>query len=338
MTSPLFQRLALFSTGLTLIVIVLGAWVRLTDAGLGCPDWPGCYGMVTWPSTPETIERADQVRLDRAVDSGAAFREMLHRYVAGFLGLVVLAIAAIAWRNRRQPGQPVRLPMVLLALIIFQSALGAWTVTMLLKPAIVMAHLMGGMTTFILLLWLTLRVYDPGAQPSMHARRHRGPIIFGTVLVALQVALGGWVSTNYAALSCGSDFPTCLGQWWPEMNFREGFVLWREVGVDYEGGLLDQSARVAIHLAHRIGAVVIVAYFAWLIWRLVREPVLRTPGVVLGIVLAAQVALGVLNVVLGLPLSVAVAHNGVAAILLGVLFYLIHRTTSAARTDGPGTA
>ncbi len=326
MINPLFQRLALLATVLTLIVIVLGAWVRLTDAGLGCPDWPGCYGMVTWPSTQETIERADLVRADRAVDSGAAFREMLHRYVAGFLGLLVLGLAILAWRERANPLQQVGLPLVLLGLIIFQSALGMWTVTLLLKPAIVMAHLLGGMATLALLLWMTLRAYHPEFSPSVHTRRYRWPVIIGIGLVAIQIALGGWVSTNYAALSCADDFPTCLGQWWPEMDFREGFVLWREVGVDYEGGILDQPARVAIHMAHRIGAIVVVAWLGWLAYRLIREPLLRGSGWLLAGVLATQLVLGVLNVVLGLPLAIAVAHNGVAALLIGVMVYLLHRT------------
>lgn len=325
----MFQRLATLATVLTLVVIVLGAWVRLTDAGLGCPDWPGCYGMLTWPSTEVQLEQAGQVRPGRAVDSGAAFREMFHRYAAGFLGLIVLALAVIAWVNRRVPGQAVALPTLLLALIVFQALLGMWTVTLLLKPAVVMAHLLGGMATFALLLWLALRSRRPVWQPSVHARRHRKLILLALIVVAAQIALGGWVSANYAALACANDFPTCLGQLWPETDFAEGFVLWRQVGVDYEGGVLDQPARAAIHMAHRVGALAVLAVAGWLALRLARETLLRNSGLVLAFILCVQLVLGILNVVLGLPLAVAVAHNGVAALLLALLVYLLHRTSAS---------
>ena len=323
---PLFKRLAVFATGLTLLVIVLGAWVRLTDAGLGCPDWPGCYGMITWPATPEAIEQADRVRADRPVDTGKAFREMLHRYVAGFLGFLVLLLAILAWRNRHQPGQPVILPAVLLGLIVFQSLLGMWTVTLLLKPAVVVAHLAGGLLTFVLLWWLVLRTGRREYRPPVHVRRNRAVVVLATVVLAGQILLGGWVSTNYAALAC-PDFPTCMGQWWPEADFVEGFTLWREVGVDYEGGVLDHSARVAIHLAHRIGAVAVVGVFGWLVWRLARTPDMPATAALVAGLLAIQVGLGIYGVLAGLPLAAAVAHNAMAAVLLAALVYLIHRTT-----------
>lgn len=326
MSSTFYNRLALVACGLTLIVVVLGAWVRLTDAGLGCPDWPGCYGHLTWPSTEASIAVADQVRIERAVDVGAAAREMIHRYAAGLLGLMVLALAVIAWKRRDVPGQPLRLPMILLALIIFQSALGAWTVTMLLKPAIVLAHLSGGLLTFSLLVLLYLRTRPQQPRPNLPQRKLSLPLTLATAVLVGQILLGGWVSTNYAALAC-PDFPQCTGQWWPETDFSEGFTLWRGVGVDYEGGILDQQARVAIHLAHRLGAILVIGVFGWLIWKLFATPGLGVPALGLSALLGTQITLGILNVVLGLPLHVAVAHNGVAALLLGMMVYLFHRTT-----------
>lgn len=329
----MFRRLAWFATGLTLIVIVAGAWVRLTDAGLGCPDWPGCYGMVTWPNTPEHIEEAtsrfSEFSEARNVDSGKAFREMAHRYVAGLLGLLILGLTVMAWRNRRDPDQPVALPSLILALVTFQALLGMWTVTLLLKPAIVTAHLAGGMTTFALLLLLALRV-TPSAAPSLPARGERWAVWIGFAVVVVQILLGGWVSTNYAALAC-PDFPACTGVLWPQTDFSEGFRIWRGVGVDYEGGILDQPARVAIHMAHRIWALVVIGVLLWLFSRLIKvEDLRRTAGWMLA-VLIAQVAIGIYNVVGSLPLPNAVAHNGVAAILLGTMIVLLHRTRRPAR-------
>ncbi|TVS13203.1 MAG: heme A synthase [Wenzhouxiangella sp.] len=325
MNGSIYNRLALVACILTFIVVVLGAWVRLTDAGLGCPDWPGCYGHLSWPSTEQSIAVADQVRADRAVDVGAAVREMVHRYAAGLLGLLVLALAVMAWRRRRDPDQPVGLPLLLLGLIIFQSALGAWTVTMLLKPAIVLAHLTGGLLTFSLLILLYLRTRPEKPRPNLPQRKLKTALGAATVVLVVQILLGGWVSTNYAALAC-PDFPTCTGQWWPDSDFREGFTLWRGVGVDYEGGILDQEGRVAIHMAHRIGAVAVIGVFAWLLMKLFSTPGMTAPGLILAALLATQIALGILNVVWGLPLYIAVAHNGVAALLLACMVYLLHRT------------
>ncbi|HMA98227.1 MAG TPA: COX15/CtaA family protein, partial [Wenzhouxiangella sp.] len=319
--------LALFACALTLVVIVLGAWVRLTDAGLGCPDWPGCYGHLTWPDSTEDLAVAEQVRVDRAVDVGAAIREMVHRYAAALLGLIVIVLAAVGWRRRHDPGHPTKLPLALLALILFQGALGAWTVTLLLKPAIVLAHLTGGMLTFSLLVLLYLRTRPNRTHPNLPQRKLKPALVLASTVLIAQILLGGWVSTNYAALAC-PDFPTCTGQWWPESNFSEGFKVWRGIGVDYEGGILDQPARVAIHLTHRIGALVVIAVFGWLLWRLFRTPGLGPPATVLAALLTTQITLGVLNVVMSLPLGVAVAHNGVAALLLATMVYLLHKTTN----------
>lgn len=324
--SNIFQRLAWTAVALTLIVIVVGAWVRLTDAGLGCPDWPGCYGKITWPQAPEHIEQANETWGHvREVETGKAFREMFHRYIAGILGLMILALAILAWRRRAEPGQPVALPLALLALVTFQAALGMWTVTLLLKPAIVTAHLLGGMATFALLVALALRVTPPTHPPTLPARAQHGAIVIALIVLVVQIALGGWVSTNYAALAC-TGFPTCNGQWWPTTDFAEGFRIWRGIGVDYEGGVLDPAARAAIQMVHRVWALVVVATFAWLVMRLWRAEDLRRWAVLLALVLTVQIVVGIYNVTGGLPLANAVAHNGLAAVLLGLLVLLLDRS------------
>ncbi len=318
-----FFMLARIGTLVCLCVVVLGAWVRLTDAGLGCPDWPGCYGVLTVPQTEEEMLRAEAFRPDRAVDVGAAWREMIHRYLAGILGLMVLAMAVIALFNRREARQPVVLPVALLALIIFQSLLGMWTVTLLLKPLIVMLHLLGGLATLTLLFLLArmpgLQQRDVPAQRGL--RRLAGAAV---AVLVVQIALGGWTSTNYAALAC-PDFPTCQAQWWPEMDFAEAFVMWRGLGVDYEHGVLDGEANTAIHMTHRMGAVVASTVLVWLAisaWRGSPDRRVHTAAGLMSLALAAQLTIGILIVVLGLPLSLAAAHNGMAALLLLALVNL----------------
>jgi len=325
----IFKLLAWIATGLAVIVIVVGAWVRLTDAGLGCPDWPGCYGTVTWPSAPDHVEQANRDWGHvREVESGKAFREMFHRYLAGALGLVILAMAILAWRRRGQPGQPIALPMATLVLVIFQAALGMWTVTLLLKPAIVTAHLLGGMATLALLWWTALRVTPSLHRTSLPARAQHTVALAALGVVIVQIFLGGWVSTNYAALAC-TGFPTCNGQWWPQMDFAEGFRLWRGVGVDYEGGVLDPAARNAIQMAHRLWALVVVGVLGWALSRFWRAEELRAPALLLGVLLTAQIVVGIYNVIGGLPLLNAVAHNGLAALLLATLLFLLYRTRTA---------
>ncbi len=216
-------------------------------------------------------------------------------------------------------------PSVLtLAVIIVQALLGMWTVTWLLKPVVVMAHLLGGLLTFSLLVWLAWRATHIPIV-SGDARRLRRLVIVGLVLLAVQIALGGWTSANYAALACGTDFPKCAGQWWPEHDFREGFVLWRGIGVDYEGGILDNAARVAIQLAHRLMAIVVFGHLLAVALRLLRSPGLKGWGSLLLVLLLAQVGLGIANVMLSLPLSVAVLHNAGATALLFVLVTLLAR-------------
>jgi cytochrome c oxidase assembly protein subunit 15 len=312
MMTTWFVRLARVGAVLALVVVMLGAWVRLTDAGLGCPDWPGCYGRLVVPH-PDTSAAELGDEYTRPLEAGKAWREMIHRYLASTLGLLCVALAAIAWRNRHDPSQPWRAPVALVALVVFQGLLGMWTVTLLLKPIIVVAHLLGGFATLALLTalgrWRTARF--PRPTPAL-----RGLGLAAAAALVLQISLGGWTSANYAALAC-PDFPTCQTQWWPAIaDFEEGFVLWRGLGVDYEGGVLDHPARVAVHFVHRLGALVAAVLIALLGWLLVREAATRADGAAVLAVLALQLSLGVSIVWFGVPLAVAVLHNGVAALLL----------------------
>ncbi|HUO83097.1 MAG TPA: COX15/CtaA family protein [Gammaproteobacteria bacterium] len=323
-----FRRLALAATALALVVVVLGAWVRLSDAGLGCPDWPGCYGRLTAPESASALESAQAAWPERPPEGDKAHREMLHRYLAAALGLLVLALAVLALRNRREPAQPVVLPLGLLALVILQALLGMWTVTLLLKPVIVVAHLLGGMATLALLSWLYLSTGRAAGTPATAREPLAGAALAGLAVHVVQIALGGWTSANYAALAC-PDFPACQGEWWPSADFGEGFVLWRGLGVDYEGGVLDHPARVAIHLTHRIGAVITTLVLGAVgLAAALRGGArsLRLAGAALVGLLAAQWLIAVTMLAHGLPLALAAAHNAVAALLLLTLVYLIHRT------------
>lgn len=324
-----YRRLLPLSTLLALAVIVLGAYVRLTDAGLGCPDWPGCYGTLTVPDTAAELDRADELYPERPLETGKAWREMIHRYLAGVLGLLVFAIALCAWLNRRAPDQPVTLPLALAALIVAQALLGMWTVTLLLKPVIVMAHLLGGLATLALLFWLTAtsrrraEPVSPAGKAATDSAGLRVVALVGLAALVVQIALGGWTSANYAALAC-PDFPTCQTQWWPEMDFAEGFTVWRGLGVNYEGGVLDNPARTAIHVTHRIGAVLVTLLLVFLAVRAWRAGFERTAALVL-LALAAQLAIGVSLVLWSLPLAPATGHNAGAALLLLAVLNLNHR-------------
>ncbi len=364
-----FHRIAWLAVALALCVIVFGAFVRLSNAGLSCPDWPTCYGKATWPSTAEQV--ADHAASAvRPFDLGKAWLEQFHRIIAGALGVLVLALALLATRKRPHGwlqvigaslAVAIAIPLYMrgmhgaasalavaaellllfgvirwsnvdlaragtltLAVIIFQALLGMWTVTWLLKPIVVMGHLMGGLLTFSLLTWMAWR---STAMPlrSADAAKLQRVVVIGLVVLGVQIALGGWTSANYAALACGTDFPKCAGAWWPAHDFREGFVLWRGIGVDYEGGVLDNEARVAIQLAHRLMAVVVFGHLLGLGIRLLRGPGLRGWGSLLLVLLFAQIGLGIANVVLSLPLHVAVLHNAGAVALLFVLVTLLAR-------------
>ena len=320
------HRLAVISAIIAFCVIVLGAYVRLSHAGLGCPDWPGCYGKLTWPVEAHDISSANEVFPERPVETDKAWKEMVHRYLAGALMLLVLAINFLAWKGK-EIYRPFRLfAGILLVVILFQAALGMWTVTLKLKPIIVMAHLMGGLTTFSMLLWLAYRSSSGADQRRDPVFGRLRPLILAAFSVlVIQLMLGGWTSANYSALAC-PDFPTCQGEWWPETNFSEGFVLWREIGVDYEGGLLDLPSRVAIHMAHRVGAIVAFLVLGFLAFKLWTNTASRRDGAILGTLLLGQITLGILNVVLYLPLPNAAAHNGGGALLVAMMVWLLHQS------------
>ncbi|GFE78374.1 heme A synthase [Steroidobacter agaridevorans] len=312
----LFRRLALAGVLLALVVVVLGAWVRLSAAGLGCPDWPGCYGHLSAGSAAENVDAVNQAFPHRPFEYHKAIKEMVHRYFASGLGLLILVLAGLAIRNREDPQQPVALPIALVALVIFQGLLGMWTVTLLLKPLIVVLHLIGGLSTLSLLAWLAMRPPQVVEQSDNGGLRKLAAL--GLAMLALQIMLGGWTSSNYAALAC-PDFPTCQNSYWPDMDMKDAFVLWRGLGIDYEGGVLDHPARVAIHFVHRLGAIaaaLLLGALSFLAWRRGTTPAVRTAGVVLGLILVAQLILGPVMVMRALPLALATAHNGVAALLL----------------------
>src|SRR5579859_113124 len=369
-SSRVLRGLALLAAVFAFGVVMFGAFVRLSNAGLSCPDWPTCYGRATWPEQQHEIAQANRAFPDRPYETNKAWREQVHRFLAGTLGTLVFALALVAsWRRSwaryaviagavfaavgvgmyikgehhwsllvsllaiglplaaaiglNRPGAW-RISVLALAVVVFQAMLGMWTVTLLLKPIVVMGHLMGGITTFALLAYAALRFAGVGARDDSYAGVRKA-VLVGIVLLLAQIALGGWTSSNYAALACGADFPKCLGQWMPPTDFREGFVLWRGIGVNYEGGVLDPAARSAIQIAHRIGALVVFCYLGWFSHRVSRQG-LRSLGLAIAVVLVAQVLLGISNVHFSQPLPVATAHNGVAALLLFTLLATLART------------
>lgn len=324
-----FHITALLACALALVVVVLGAYVRLSHAGLGCPDWPGCYGhLLGVPESTQEIEQANTAYPQRVVESDKAWKEVIHRYLAGALGLLIVILASLALKNRNAPNQPIGLPLFLVGLVIFQALLGMWTVTLLLKPVIVMLHLLGGLAILSLLWWLFLTTKPMAAVEQQSTISIMQPIIvFGLLLLVGQIILGGWTSANYAALAC-PDFPTCQGQWWPETDFKEGFVFWRGLGTNYEFGVLDDAARTAIHLSHRLLAIVVAIYWLTVLSRILigsnTSITLRKVAGITLLLLLAQLILGISNSVLHLPIGIAVMHNGGAALLLLSVITLIY--------------
>ncbi|MGH8141047.1 MAG: COX15/CtaA family protein [Steroidobacteraceae bacterium] len=341
MSRPVLARsVALGAFLLCFCVVVLGAFVRQSDAGLGCPDWPGCYGHLTPAAAAAAQATATRAPLDgRPLQIGKAWREMVHRYAAGTLGLLVLCLTVMGFAWRRRQVLPLGYCALLLAIIIVQALLGMLTVTWQLKPSIVTLHLLFGLTTLSLLWWLVLTlgrgrtgVWTPppmlqGVLQGSGLSIARTLAVLGLAVLAVQIFLGGWTSSNYAAIAC-PDLPTCQGRWWPHADFRAGFVLWHSLGnVDYEGGLLANPARVAIHLAHRIGALATTVALLAAALSALRARVQSTARLAAGLVLAAlalQLAIGVTMVLRGFPLWLATAHNaGAALLLLAVL--ALHR-------------
>jgi len=323
-----FKNLALLGAVLALCVVVLGAYVRLTDAGLGCPDWPGCYGTMAVPQSEAAIAKAQNAFPHSAVVVGKAWREMAHRYLAGTLGLIVLAIFVLGWKARREIKSSSWTPSCLLVLIAFQAMLGMWTVTMLLKPAIVSAHLLGGMLTLAMLTWLAHRHWGHYSGNMIKAGYLKPAIRLALLILFMQIFLGGWTSTNYAALAC-TDFPTCHGVFLPEMDFKDAFHLVRELGQSADGGALTLASITAIQWSHRVGALITLIYLGILALAILKYWQLKRLGIVLVIVLCTQIALGIANLILHLPLVLAVAHNFTAGLLVIILVMLNSKITGA---------
>ena len=340
-TSRWMHRLVLAGVVLCFVVVVLGAYVRLTAAGLGCPDWPGCYGHLT--PAAASADAAQAVYAGRPLDAGKAWREMIHRYAAATLTLVIIAITALAITTRRKRLVNIRLALVLFATVLVQALLGMLTVTWQLKPLVVTLHLLFGLTTLAILWWLNLSlpVTSWGAASlgsAAHSLRGgafsiesaRRLAILGLAALVVQIALGGWTSSNYAALAC-PDFPTCQGAWAPHADFRGAFVLWHGLNVDYEGGVLTNPARIAIQLTHRLGALIAAAALAgaalYSLRRRGLSGVRLRAWAVLG-ALALQLAIGIAMVLRGFPLWLATAHTAGAALLLLATLALV-RSLSA---------
>ena len=321
-------RFALFATLLAVLVVMLGAYTRLSHAGLGCPDWPGCYGFLGVPMSEHSQALAGTRFPGAPVEVAKGWYEMIHRYFAGTLGLVILGLAVQAIRRRAEPEQPLKLPLLLLGLVILQAAFGMWTVTLKLWPQVVTAHLLGGFATLSLLFLLTLRLANALPVLPRISAGLRGLAAMALLLTVGQIALGGWVSSNYAAVAC-VDLPTCHGEWWPTMDFANGFHLTQHIGPNYLGGQLDSDARTAIHMSHRLGAVLLSLVLLLLAWRLKRSGLPRLGGLLL-LALAVQVSLGLSNVYFHLPLPVAVAHNLGGALLLLSLVLINYRVRRVA--------
>ena len=312
------RRLILLAACLAFGVVALGAYVRLSDAGLGCPDWPGCYGqLVGVPDQAHEQAAAAAAFPGKPVETAKAWKEMVHRYFAGTLGLLILAICGLSWRREARRRQSPALPTTLLGIVGFQALLGMWTVTLLLKPMVVTAHLLGGMTTLALLVTLA---FDGNRRPAALIAPGVKPLALAALLAVIgQIALGGWVSSNYAALAC-ADFPACHGTWLPVMDFGHAFTLHRELGQTADGALLSHEALTAIHWSHRLGALLVALLVGSIGLKLLREKAWQHWGALLLVLLALQLGLGVANILLSLPLPVAVGHNlGAAALLTATL-------------------
>jgi cytochrome c oxidase assembly protein subunit 15 len=316
------RLLASLALMLCFAIVVLGAYVRLSDAGLGCPDWPGCYGHLT----PSAAQQDQTLSATTVVEAGKAWREMIHRYAVGTFGALILLIATLGILWRRQTPMAPGYGIGLLALVIVQALLGMLTVTWRLNPLIVTLHLLLGMTTLAALWWLVLRL--AGSQNRVWKNvvplfanvieRARLMAGIGLTILALQIALGGWTSSNYAATAC-PDLPTCQASWWPHADFRDAFVLWRGLGQNYQGGVLDLPARIAIHFTHRLGALITTLALVGAALTALRsrvQPAAHTSAVLVLCALGLQLLIGISMVARGFPLWLATAHNAGAALLL----------------------
>ena len=344
------HALTVLTLFLTFDLTLFGAFTRLTDSGLGCPDWPGCYGNASPFGARHEIAMAQSAQPTGPVTHSKAWIEMVHRYLATGVGALILALALATWWTRRAqrgnahpPPDAAVLstwwPAATLVWVCVQGAFGALTVTWKLYPAIVTLHLLGAVLLLALLCIQAVR-YQQAAQqrlPAAVPRALRRLLAAALALLALQIALGGWVSTNYAVLAC-TEFPACQGSWWPPMNFRQAFEVWRELGVDRSGAPVEFAALTAIHYTHRLAAYLVFAVLAVLVWRLARVPALRQQARWLGGLALLQLATGLGNVLLGWPLAAAVLHTGGAAAMAVVLTWAWCESRAAPQAARAGTA
>jgi len=326
----MFKKLLKISIVLAFIVVILGAYTRLGDAGLGCPDWPTCYGQLI---VPDAIDGTKLAGYERPLESTKGWKEMLHRYAASLLGLAIFALFFLAIKDKTKRPQALALPAFTALFVVLQGAFGMWTVTLLVHPGIVTTHLIGGFVTTALLTWLLLNQGRPAITYRHILKRHKFLLLITLFILSAQIALGGWTSTNYAALSCGEEFPTCLGSWWPAMDFVNA-LHWGPIGVehDYEYGVLENSARAGIQMMHRIGALITTLFVALLIYVFSYQQHLRSNLMLIGGLLATQVTLGILNVLLSIPMAIAVLHNTVALLLLLSILALLHKVVKMPAT------
>ncbi len=321
------KNLCYFAASFTLIVISVGAWVRLTDAGLGCPDWPGCYGILGTPDTESELLKAKELYPDSIIEVGKAWREMFHRYLAGTLGILVFIITYLMLKHAKHVSK--LYPISLSILIVIQSAMGMLTVTQLVKPTIVTTHLILGMTTAGLLLWNGLQIQLKNKIDQIDFRLVN--LIFICILaLILQIILGGWTSTNYASLAC-TDFPKCLNQWWPSnMNYSEAFTVFNLPDINYETAPLVYEAKLAIHFTHRIGALILTLLYSVLfvyLFFIQSNKTLKSIGAFVFLLFIFQIFLGISNVLMSLPISIAVLHTVNASILLLSMITLLFYST-----------
>jgi len=321
------RKLVLVSVLLAIVVVGLGAYTRLTHAGLGCPDWPGCYGQLTVPASQANIAQAERAFPNKPIEAHKAWNEMIHRYCAGTLGILVLIITIMSIKRRHHHGAPLILPLFILVLIGFQAALGMWTVTLKLMPVVVMGHLLGGFTTLCLLFLLYLRL-TPYRIPNgdWPIKKYTKFGFIGVIILAAQITLGGWTSSNYAALSC-VELPICQAGWVDKFTLSGSFSLIPPPRASYEFGHLGHNQRLTIHVMHRLGALVTALYLLWLAFMVfikAHSLFFKQVAATIGILVITQVSLGISNIIFSLPLVVAVSHNLVAACLMLALITLTY--------------
>ncbi len=328
--------LTLITLFLTFDLVLFGAFTRLTDSGLGCPDWPGCYGHMSPVGAKASIAAAQEAMPTGPVTHSKAWVEMIHRYLATAVGVLILVLATVSWIERKRLNVWHGWPLLTLFWVCLQGAFGALTVTMKLFPAIVTLHLLGGIGLLALLRLqaVSYALAEPHAEGRVPVSAGLQRVLWAVFgLVWLQIALGGWVSTNYAVLAC-ETFPTCQGSWWPNMDFAHGFTLWRELGMTGDGQAIPFAALTAIHYVHRLSAYLVFACLGWLAWRLWELPSLRTLGKTLALLAAWQLISGLANVVLDWPMLAAIAHTGGAAALVIALTGALVSTQAQVATSG----